>query len=240
MFFFVKKKPLVVNFFTTDEAVFKFSRPERAAKFMPEWFKALPKQVFKDNFLAPKSTLRTCPGFIELYKSGFIIPAWSDFNLEIGADYYKFLFADEKSTVAQHNLDQIANSPFVKTHLNAKLINPWSVKSEEKVKLLFTAPTWNDFGFDDISIVPGVTVPDKFLLSLNINLFLKLQSEAKIYSIKFGQPLCHVVPLTDRQIDLRYELITPAEYERISLKHPYKFFFTNRFKRASELCPHAK
>lgn len=240
MFFFLKKKPSVVTLITTDEAVFKYARPERAAKFIPPWFKTLPKNIFSNDQLAPKATLRSCPGFIDLYKSGFIVPSWSDFNLEIGADYYRYEFADRKSEIQNHPIDQIRDSHFYETHLIGKLMSPWWAKSNKPIKLLLTAPVWNNFGADDMCVVPGVLSLHDFFMDTNINMLLKKQPEAKVYTIKFGQPLCHLIPLADSPVELHYELVTQEEWRRISTTHPVNFFFFDRLRRSAKLCPHAK
>lgn len=240
MLFFLKKKSSVVTLITTDEAVFKYSRPERAAKFIPQWFKTLPKNLYIDDQLDPKNTLRSCPGFIDLYKEGFIVPSWSEFNLELGSDYYRFAFADKKSSIASHNINQLRNSPFSETHIIGKLVNPWWIKANKQTKLLFTAPTWNNFGADDLCVVPGVMNLHDFFIGLNINMLFKKQPEAKVYSISFGQPLCHIIPLSENPVELRYELVTENELSKIVTAHPFKFFFSDRLKKVSKLCPHAK
>lgn len=240
MFWFCKPKKLEINFYTTNETIFNCARPKHASQYIPSWFKELPKQVFKENTLIPTRTLRTCEGFRKLHASGFMFPLWSDLNLEIGESHYRYQFADLNSAIHSHSAIQHITSPFVNNYINIKLINPWHIQTNIQTDLLFTAPVWNEFGYDDILVMPGSFSPHTIPIGANINLFVKRQKTPKIYQLLFGQPLVHVIPLTNKQIKLKYHLITKEELNKMQSKSAAWLMFGNRFRRSLKECPMSK
>lgn len=240
--FIFRKKPLEVTFFTANESAFKFSRPQKAAHFIPEWWKKLPKRVHSED-LEPQNvstlinTMKTCPGFVDLYSKGFMQPMWSDLSVQIDPDgRYRYQYADGSSSAQKHSMQQMSGSHFSRSHNHLKLISPWVAKESSGTNFLASAPVWNGFGYDDICVVPGVArynVP----LELNVNIFFGRHSETKIYDLHFGQPIAHFIPLSDRPIKLSYELISPEEQRKMN--GGIFLFFENRYKKAAKLCPYA-
>jgi hypothetical protein len=243
MFWFFKPKPLNLHFFTTREVVFNHARPKKAAAFAPEWFKRLPPPSFSDHPDAPlttQKTLRTCAGFTSLYSSGFILPMWCDLHIEVRPDGYRYQFADGVSKIMSHSQNQIAGSPFPNTHFHLKVENPWFVTADKKANLVFTAPVWNNFGYDDIVVIPGACSVHSITIDANINLFVKRKETKTVHTILFGQPLAHVIPMTERPLKLHYELVTEQELNRVLHRSPIYMMDANRYRRAEKMCPHAK
>lgn len=238
MFFFTKLKPIDVYLYTTREEVFLFSKPKMANNFIPNWVKNLPKPQFDENKDVPlfkKTNIKTCPAFINLYKTGFVVPLWSDLNVEIEPDAYRYQFIDKQSNAESHPEDQLTNSPFDKKYVNLKLINPWYIHTKEHTEFLFNPPLWNGFGYDDIVLPTGIYSPHKIVLGLNINLFFKVYKEKKIYELYLGDPLVHVIPLTNRKIKLHYILSEKKEIEKLLRRNPFYLMDTNRFSRMRKM-----
>jgi hypothetical protein len=240
MFFFCKPSAISITFFTANQAVYTYSRPQNAAAFIPDWFKNLPKQEIDSGSLAPRKTIRACPAITTLYSSGFMLPLWSDLNLEAGSDYYRYQFADKVSTIEPHGDWQTAGSPFSTTHLSLKLVSPWIAKASARLNAAYTAPVWNGFGVDEFCVSPGVFDISRMAMKTNVNFFVKKHDTPSVYQLKFGQPLAHVLPLTDKRVKLNYELVTEQEFNRLLVNRPLYFFFGDRYHRSSKLCPHAK
>ncbi len=243
MFWFCKTKPINVYFYTTREEVFNHAKPKKAASFIPDWFKKLPRPHFTGDLnsaLDCKRNLRTCPGFINVYKSGFIFPLWSDLNIQLHPDgSYRYQFADRQSGIISHPGEQFVGSGFAENYVNLKLSNPWHMRSDKKVNFLFSPPTWNGFGYEDIIVAPGAYSVSPAPGDANVNLFFKKPQEIKIWELFFGQPLVHVVPLSERPLNLHYELVTEKELMRLKSLSPIELMFNNRYRRAEKLCPHA-
>jgi hypothetical protein len=232
-----------VYFYTTRELAFNHAKPKRAIEFTPAWFKNLPTQSIPENIdgvLQLRKNLRSCPGFTSLYSSGFMFQMWSDLHLEAGPDNFKYQFTDEISRILPHRTDQFGNCPIIESHFHIKLENPWWITADKNIDLLFSAPIWNSFGHDDFVVAPGAYSAHVGVLQANINLFVKRQQEKKSWSILLGQPLVHVVPITERQIKLHYELVTEKELLSIMAKSPLYLMDSNKYRRAMKMCPHAK
>jgi hypothetical protein len=242
MLWFCKPKPLNVYFYTTRQEVFDFSKPERFGKAVPEWYKSLPPPSFPtdpDAELCLMPNIKTCAGFQNLYKSGFVFKLWSDLNVEINTNgTYRYQFADKTSAIKCHPSGQLGNCEFKNSYAHLKLMNPWFMSADKDVNFMFTPPTWNGFGYGDIVVPPGAYSPHVTTLDANINLFFKVKQSTVIHELKFGQPLVHVVPLTERRIKLHYELISEQELHKIMNKTPFFLMGHNRFNRTKKLCSH--
>jgi hypothetical protein len=243
MFFFCKPKPLNVYFYTTRQEVFDFSKPEKTGKFLPEWFKNFPPISFSDNLtsdLYSPLTIKTCPGFQNLYRSGFMFKLWSDVNIQINPDgSFRYQFMDKTSVIKNHPKEQLGNCDFKRSYAHLKFMNPWYISTDKHVNLMFTPPVWNEFGYGDIVVAPGAYSPNGIPLDANINLFFKTKEAPVIHELQFGQPLVHVVPLTERPLKLHYELISEKEAVKLMYKTPLLLMGRNRFNRVKKLCPHA-
>lgn len=242
MFSFCRPKPINLYFYTTREDVFNHARPKKAIDFFPGWVKKLPRpeiDVDPGHRLLHKVNMKTCSGLTNLYSSGFMVPMWSDLNVELGREKYRYQFADAISEIGRHDNSQMAGSGFNNTHFHLKLINPWFIYADQNVNILLTAPVWNDFGTGDIVVAPGILEPHVCPMDLNVNLFFKFKEQTELYSLLLGQPLLHAIPLTERKIKLNYELVTEKELKSIMARSPFNLMHLNRYHRTKKLCPHA-
>lgn len=243
MFWFCKPKPLNVYFYTSREPVFNFSRPQSGIKFIPTWMRQLPAPHFPDNIsekLVLKTNIKSCPGVFELYKSSFVFQMWSDLNVEVYPDKnYRYQFIDNQSEIKSHPNWQFAGSYFDANHINIKLINPWHTKTDKNVKLLVLPPVWNNFGHEDVLLPPGISRMHTSPLEFNLNLLIKVKPEKTVYEFLFGQPIAHVIPLTERPVKYHYELVSEQELVKMKSRNPMFFMSRNRYRRAEKLCSHA-
>lgn len=242
MFWFCKPKPVDVHLYTTREDVFNFARPQLASNFLPDWWKKLPRKLTYDMPEPPlfsTSTLKACPGFTNLYTSGFIFPMWSDLNVEVDGDNFRYQFADLTSSFENHPKAQFGACDLLNKYLHLKMLNPWLVQSSSRINFMAIPPTWNNFGHDDVVVLPGAYGFRQFTFA-HINLLFKKAPQKVIHSLLFGQPVLHMVPLTDRPIRLHYALISDNDMTRLKSKSLMLMMWDNRYRRAEKLCPHAK
>jgi hypothetical protein len=74
------KKPKIR--FSLDENFTKaFPEPERSIRFVPKWFKRLKEDFNREGHVV--RSVKACIPFLDVMQSGFIIPAWCDFQFEI-------------------------------------------------------------------------------------------------------------------------------------------------------------
>lgn len=214
MLFFFKKPKIVVDCFTCRDVVYKLHPINYTNKFVPEYWKKLPATIklkadpdpqVKTYLEAP--TLKRCVGIVNYFSNGFVIPSWTDFTLE---DAGTRLFTTDTmfNLKVEHHIRPTYGDELYKDYVHAKVVPPWLI--EEKTGIKFT---WNQFDWTeninaDFRILSGI-VDYKINHSANINMFFKKKT---IINVKAGEPLVHIVPLTEKEVDLRVHLIPEAEY----------------------------
>jgi hypothetical protein len=162
---------------------------------------------------------------------------WSDLNVEIDNENYRYQFADQTSSLQQHGKQQFGACDLLENYKHLKLINPWVMHCKEKINFLTIAPTWNNFGHDDIVVLPGSYSMRQYIFA-HANLLFKKKPEKTIYSLLFGHPLFHSVPITERPIKLHYKLVSEEELLSFKAKSVMFMMSSNRYRRAEKLCPH--
>ena len=216
--FFFKKRKIVLDLFTCRQQVFDTAKPKNAAQFYPEWWKQLPRSVqMAPSDMFPIATMRRCMGMVDHYRHGFIVPLWSDLAVELAPQGYtgcKAQFSDCVSTLSTHV--QAARGAFLpETHFShLKLEAPWAAKCSEDVHFTWEQPTWSMWEPDKYVVLPG-TVEYKYQYSLNANLMFIKGPEKRRIDIKHGQPIAHITPLSERDLELRYHMVTSEEYGRM-------------------------
>jgi hypothetical protein len=207
MFFFKKKKIVVDCFTAIDTPNFKY-HPDHAHKFIPQWWKDLPKTTLldKNNLIGQFTpTLKTCPGFVDYFNNpGIMIPCWNELSIKTlqnnvtvhyaptGLEYdINFHHPDERGDFLNHNKYQ-----------HFKIVSPWHFQCKEDIKFMLVQPTWGFKNPEDFIIPPSV-VEFKYQHGSNINFFVRRRQELHSYQISLGTPLYHIVPLSEREIELK-------------------------------------
>lgn len=239
--FFVKAAQITVDFFTSNSAVFAHARPAKAAQFIPNWWRQLPKPDYAPLGLMPSTSIKTCAGFTDLYGSGFIQPLWSDLNISISpTGAYEYKFADCTSDIAQHEAHQFEGSPFSDGFVHFKIHSPWVIASNSKTKWLFIPPVWNGLSIDDMYVAPGIVQSGFTNVPLNINVFFRKRQTPVVHRLPFGLPITHIIPLSEKRVVPKYHLVSDEELNKRKYETAVSRFFVNKFRRAKKLCPHAK
>jgi hypothetical protein len=76
-------------------------------------------------------------------------------------------------------------------------------------------------------LLPGTT-EFKYQYSMNVNVLFMKGATKTTHRLKFGQPLVHLTPLTERPIDLRHHMVTREEYNKYMQGE--KLSNTNRYR----------
>lgn len=233
-----KPKPLVLNFYTDMKEVFDFAKPVKAAKTIPDWWKELPKDLVKDP-VVPESTMKRCVGFTELFQHGFVLPLWSDFNIDIapvGASGARWAFSDRRFSAGIHPPEQRGSFLPEEHYQHVKLTCPWYAHCDEEVNWMMTTPMWNLEAPDKV-IIPPAVVDFTHQGSMNVNMFFVRDANPYIHKFAQGQALLHVVPLTERPVEYRYHLVSREELDKYRTVH---LWFTNKYANAksrAQKCP---
>jgi len=233
MFSILKRsKKLVLNCYTYDKNVYETGRPNYSSKFLPNWWKNLDQFVYEDDGFFPQATMKNCSGLIKYYSRGIIIPLWCDLAVEIGERGtidFRWQYADRRSRGEQHSMQQMGHHLHEEEYSHLKLISPWIFEMSEDVQWTWTEPTWNSLKQYDYKILPGIT-EYKNTNATNINMLFSRGETRKRLLIEHGTPMVHLVPITERRIEIKHHLISAQEWE-INLKSPSEKFYRSHFYR---------
>jgi hypothetical protein len=192
----------------------------RASKAIPSWWTELTNvkhPVFMDD---PRKHLnmKTCTGFLELYKRGAIIEHWCDINVCVSEDEGYSYHLSGGAKPSEHASHQYQNG--FKNYYHMKLASPWRLQEKTGVKFLFTGAQWSleDYSF---MIVPGVVDYNAMTNASEVNMMIPKGNYS--YSIPIGKPLVHLIPLTEGvNLKVKNHLITAEEMQ-------HKFPFSHHF-----------
>lgn len=211
---FFKKQQFVVDCFTDDIVAYEKYPIAHAKNFYPEWLKKTSssyQSVTKNYLNVEMSTIKRCPGLLDTYKSGFIIPMWSDLIFESTTNGFSYQFADNKSFIESHAKEQWQTfaDPLLFNHI--KMRTPWLIKSNKNIDCNFAYPFWNHSLHTDY-FFPSAIINYKYQRSTNINMFIHAQSK---FTLNAGQPIVHVMPLTEKELVIKTHLISTVEMHQM-------------------------
>ena len=247
MFFWNKPSVITVDCFTYLESVILNYPIASASKFYPESIKSVPAAINakvtnnpNSNLTTDVETVRHCHGLNALYSSGIVLPAWDTFDVEMYGDN-SFLINPPGSIKGDyHPRWQYGNSLYGDSS-HIKLISPWFIKEKTGVKFIWMHPTWNRSDTaTDISILPAIVDYKKQNVT-HINAFIK---NGSIVSFKAGEPLVHMIPMSEKKIKINIHLVSHEEYKKneetyyshMRLKNHRNLIYPNLFKRKKK-CP---
>ena len=133
-----------IEFLCYEEDYGIIPEPYPARKLMPEWFKALPPKINRENKIE-NSTIKRCAPFLDAMTVGWIIPLVADVEFITNGDgsgvEYKWSFS--RAMVENHSVSQISDGkvPHPQTPKPPmKFINWWAIKVPPGYSVLFVPP----------------------------------------------------------------------------------------------------
>lgn len=231
MFFFFRPSTITIDFFTDMPHAFHHAKPIPAIESIPPWWRQLPKN--KPDFGGDLKSMRYCPGFTNLYKRGFVIPLWSDLLLSIAGtssgDYeYKYQFADLHGSLEAHQPNQWGDFYRPDTYQNIKLVNPWMAKTKSKEPFLMTDLTYSRNTQNQFFVANGVLDFHQYITP-NVHLFFIRTASTKEHFLKHGEPLAHVIPLSDKKVKIKTHLIETEEKLKMEKYAHMRLKFVNNY-----------
>jgi len=213
MFFWFKKKEIVLDCFTASSLAYEHARPDFAYKFFPEWFVKLPKGIKNESNELVGRTIKECRGFKRYYTANtIIIPCPYHIKIDVGTIEQKAF-----NWKIQHLSDQInIHGPnqftgFVTDdYQHAKINSVWRFKTNKFVEFIWGDPIWNRSNLLDYTILPAV-IDFKYQEAAAINLFFQYKKDPYEISFNLGDPLVHLAPLSDYKIKIAYHQMDPQE-----------------------------
>jgi hypothetical protein len=217
--FFVRSSKVHVDCFTYIGVIHSEYPIERASKYIPSEWKALASSykerafpnVQESKMELDTSTIKKCTGFTNLFSTGFILPSWSDFDLEVIEDG-RFLWHSPSPIMQMHTHDrrQLGSWELYSGYSHIKIISPWSFTEKTGVKFAWNRCDWhNSQRAADVHVISGV-VDYKYQHSTNVNMFVKKPSITKFLA---GDPLVHIIPLSEKEVVIHNHLISEKEHQ---------------------------
>jgi len=219
MFFWFKKKKIVLDCFTHDFFAYEYCKPNNSIRYLPQWYVDLPGSFNKET--GDVTTIKHCIGFSELYKKSITIPFWDTIKITFGmrGEGFKWSYPqdiqvsdDLNRLVTEHPTIQYnnfrGNSPG-----HFKLSSPWAFKTSKFVQFTWHEPVWNNSSYAYYAL-PAV-IDFKYQHNTEINFMFKYNDQPGVYTdiiFKPRDPLVMLTPLSDEKIEIKTHLITFKEY----------------------------
>ena len=171
-----------------------------AKKIEKSWWKIM--KIHFDIFLSNtrkefKSTLPTmkyCPGMIDFTNSGYIVPAWQDFQFWVNDDGQVEWAVPPKMgqipNIFIHGTEQVDTCPILDDSAATcilKLVSPWHISTPKGTSLIICKPFYHYS--NDFDVCPGVLDSDMDRVpNHQINPFIRFNVKNKVIHIKACQP----------------------------------------------------
>lgn len=220
--------------FTTLRSVYEIYKPDVSIKFYPDEFKAIPKTyVGTDPTTGIKCnapTIRKCNGIVDYYKTGFVLPMWTDF------------ICQPKGCVAKESSIGMITQPFYyenhsreqypglfEDYIHVKLESPWLFREKTGIKFVWGSPTWNLHKHrNNFTVVPAA-VSYNYQCTTNVNIFVRKDSEDFI--LTGGTPLVHITPVSEKEISIKHHLIDDSEKSKLGIPSEFSGILPERYSR---------
>jgi hypothetical protein len=221
--FFNKKSKIVLDCFTFVPEIATLFPIIHAEDRIPPFWKNLPT-VVKHSGIS-RGTMRTCPGVSSLFRTGFILQNWSDCWISTEND--KLTWFPENAG-EQHNPKQWGE--YLKNYHHLKLVSPWRIQEKSGVNFLYTNCFWHDDNFKPF-IVNGM-VEYKYQSTTSVNMLIPKTMFPKDLTIPAGQELAHIIPMSEKDIEIKMHTISRTEYENLG---SYTFSFNGQYFKRKKL-----
>lgn len=171
------------------------------------------------------TNMKSCQGFVNVFRHGFILPMWSDFSLKIDEfGIYQYSFSDQQSGLDLHHNNQ--GGQFYKDYYFFKILSPWLIDCSHKDVYMNIMPcTWNHTEPTPYHIPYGITNLNS---NPGTNIFLLLKKEPQKIFINYMTPMLHFIPITEKKVELRHHIISDVEYMKKNSKKSIPLTFTRK------------
>ena len=211
--------------------------PIRESKhFIPEWFKKAPAfpEGERWNELTDVPTVKRCPGFIDFFKMGYVLPAWCDFHLELSENECRVKTPQNAFPTNYHGPHQYINYLPEHAKKNAKLAfkppSPWHVKTPKGIKML-ELPMLHHHN-PDFYTVGGLTDTHLFHELNPIWVFMRTGE----FFIKRGTPLAMFIPIRTEEFDVVIREQTEEDFDAFAKQiYAISSVFNSKFRKYEKI-----
>lgn len=234
MFNFFHRTPEIhLDCFTTDGTVYLTTPIVRASKAIPDWWKSMKpyEPMFhhteeKPFHIVENTTIRDCYAIIELYKKGAIIENWCDISFRVENGSYNYWYSQGECP-QDHPREQFGSS--FPNHHHIKLLSPWAFRETTGIQFAWLGAEWS-LDKLEIKVLPGVINFD-IVSQINVNFMFPVRNG--MFNIPVGNPLVHLIPLSEKKLKVHNHLVTDQEFKKNILNSRSVSFYG--WKRALQL-----
>lgn len=205
---FNKKSTIHLDVFTFHPDLVKLFPVKLSAEFFPEWWKKL--ETKKEHFGNDRPTMRTCPGVVDYFKAGFILPLWKDFTLEMNSGVIR---VDPQEEAIPHHPGQWGNG--FPDYSHVKLVSPWRIQEKTGVNFLWTNTFWHKHFHNPF--VPNGIVNYKYQTTTNVNLLMAKKSFPNKLLLEAGDPIAQIIPISDQKVKLHIQCLQKEEWMKLDI-----------------------
>jgi hypothetical protein len=232
--FFIKRKKIVVDCFVNNPVIYDLFKIDHAHKYAPKEWRQLPPVVDVKSLQDPRSketipvpTAKRCVGIVNLFTTGFVMPCWSDFKIEMMNDglFYKHDPMNE--------LDANPHPPFMywdslyKGFQHVKISSPWLIKEKSGVNFTWNQCTYSNTDRHQTYHALSAVVDFKAQYNTHLNVFIKKGSTV---TFNAGDPLVQMIPLSEKELEVKCHLIDDVEYAKMSTAYTRKSMWAGQHR----------
>lgn len=222
---FGKPKPIILDCYTALSAAGNLFPVSHSRDHSLQW---MPKSDVNT------ASIRGCPGIRDHASRGFVLPIWTDVRLTAGANPLdcKLEVADGDVNRFRFVMGGSAGKLFADTPLaHLKIVPPWFFRCSEEIQFHFSGAFYH-LNNPNLVVCPGL-VDYVHQLTPTIQTFIHVGTGPTTVEIKAGTPLAHLIPLTERPVQLRVHHVTEAEFAQLGEeeKQLNAFFSFGYYKR---------
>jgi hypothetical protein len=213
MFFWFKRRKIILDCFTDNALVFDRHKIVKAVHELPDWYRSLPNEYRSSSEENGNGNMKHCHGFKEFFKKAFSINMWMAVDFEVDTDKKTWTWLSSTPMIlGEHFPHQYGNFLHKNDYDHVKFINPWYLKTDRFVNFAWIDSFWcrntHDYFF------PNAVFDFYYQHAANINTFFRLNGPSYKFSLVAGQPLVFIVPLTEHQVEIKHHLLTEKEMNR--------------------------
>jgi hypothetical protein len=234
--FWFKRKTITVDAFTNQAGVYEYFPMNKSTKHLPDWWLTLPKLTnleSESGIPYELTTMKRCPGFIDLYKKSFTLSSYTELKIKTTENDWSCISSSglaqsvgvQLKLIETHHRDQFG-SAFDKFH-HMKFIQPWLIYEKTGVNFLLAPTYWNHIEFWEKCFFATGLINFKYQHAAHVNFFMKRIND--LITIKSGTPLVHLIPLSEYNVDLKTHLISDEDYDKKMKVSTYSTSYNNSY-----------
>ena len=222
MLFWFKRKKVIVDWFTTDQAIHKFHSITKFGKDdYPGWWKRIPSTlentIGNTSLKAKTSTIKKCEGLNRMFESAWIFPFWADVAISTNSEQGLVVsdaHGNPNGIVHPQQQFDIVDQPYFGSKKHFKFSSPWLATSKSKTYFSMIPATYHTMSlWSKMTILPG-TLNFYYQNATNINVFVENNIEQ--FNVIAGTPMYYIVPQTEDDVEIKCHVTSPEEHRKIT------------------------